>query len=122
MTSIRKRLNDWSEQNQLKRQKLSAEIAGSFLADAAAEKALPEDYGGGFSVGHRDLYELYGLGVNTKIPEVDEIFGDLDVSLLEESESLKDFARSFGYSMTLRKTGDQRFLNNNVQVDFKPAF
>ena len=49
------------------------------------------------------------------------IFNHLELSSLQQSESLQDFGRSFGYSIAVKEEQDP-VVNGTVVVYFEPLF
>eukprot|EP00435_Cladocopium_sp_Y103_P051672 s687_g16.t1 len=123
LTSVKRKLRAWSVENQARQQAANAALVGNLLAQAAAKVVMEKDQGGGFKISEEDLDRI---GIKRDELMFQRIFNHLELSSLEESESLQAFARSFGYSIAVKEERDpverDPDVNGHVVVYFTPLF
>mmetsp|Transcript_35954 Transcript_35954/g.58881 ORF Transcript_35954/g.58881 Transcript_35954/m.58881 type:complete len:223 (-) Transcript_35954:32-700(-) len=110
-----KRRATWAAEDEPRQKKFAAELLGSWYAKAALAKCATDDQGEGFSV---FWSHVHNLPLDTYSQTYTQLFSCVESSELAESESLQDFAKAFGYSVTASGAGRDRAW----EVDFKPAF
>ena len=106
----------YGAENKEQMKKLAAELLGRLFVDAAVSLKMTEDKGKGFNVEPADLNKI--LGANGREASFEYLFRMVQPSMLANSESLQDFAKTFGYSVTAKGSGGQL----NWTVSFKPTF
>ena len=114
-SNVKKRMTTWAAENEARQKKFAAELLGSWYAKAAVVRGPTDDQGEGFSV---CSYHVHNLPLDTNPQTYMQLFSCVESSALAESESLQDFAKAFGYSVTASGAG----RDCAWEVDFKPAF
>ncbi|CAL1173055.1 unnamed protein product [Cladocopium goreaui] len=103
-----------ARKNHRRKTETLAALLGSLFADAAVAKAAQET-GEGFRVSTREVADM--MGVNEHDSVYARLFRHVQVSQLEASDSLLDFASSFGYSFTVSDLAAGWF-----DIAFKPIW
>ena len=106
----------YGAENKEQMKKLAAELLGRLFVDAAVNLKMPDDKGKGFTVEPGDLNKI--LGANGREASFEYLFRIVQPPTLAESQSLQDFAQTFGYSVIAKGSGNQL----NWTVSFKPTF
>eukprot|EP00435_Cladocopium_sp_Y103_P046768 s687_g13.t1 len=109
--SLMRRVAKWQEANTSRKRKATLDFLGSLIAEVASEK-MGQAKGKAFSIRRNDL------PCNEK--ELDRLFGRVAASQVQESEALKDFERSFGYSFVSFGTGSTA-LSPWSSTEFRPV-
>lgn len=112
--SVMRKVTGWSQKNHRRKTETLAALLGSLFADAAVAKAAQET-GEGFRVSTREVADM--MGVNEHDSVYARLFRHVQVSQLEASDSLLDFASSFGYSFTVSDLAAGWF-----DIAFKPIW
>lgn len=115
----------WLDENETKKQKYTAELFGRLYAEAAVQKHAAEDEGYGFGICEQSMFP----GKEHKEKEFQQlksILGSPDCAMVEESESLKEFSRLFGYVIKIEKVmlydSSVRHYKSYQTAKFSPAF
>lgn len=87
--SVMEKVLKWQQANESRKRKASEDLFGALIAEAASKKM--KECKGGFLINRKSLPVEQNQAK-------DHVFGGVQVSQLQESEALKDFARLFGYS------------------------
>ena len=116
--SVRKRMADWNIENETKKAKLGCELLGRLFAEAAVKQKAAQEKGHGFVVSTEDLETVLGWSVKERTYL--KVFGSVSMAMLEESESLSCFGKSFGYYVKVKAAEEGKRIGYWV-VCFKPV-
>ena len=110
------------------RKQAAAVLLGNIYTQAALQKAS-EDKGQGFTVNAGDVQKLLGIEsyhnhyekFAAKKSLADQLLSGVSQSMLEESESLHRFARSYGYSISVVRNASSSYAIFFFNVKFERA-
>ena len=125
-SSMKRKMLDWQGESKKMRTSAAEELLCSGIMKAAVEKSK-QDQGKGFTLSKGDLQGALGFDEKVFNSLFNDVAGKVPCKICK-SESLQRFARSFGYSMSVKTCTGQDVKNlpwaNDVRplcVGFTPA-
>ena len=120
---VKNKMRTWRDRGRQLREQPAAELLCAVMMEAAAEKSA-QDSGTGFLVGKHEMQNA--LRIDEKA--FSNLFCDVTWRIPCESEDLKRFAQSFGYSMSVKAPGNttvqdyHTWGSSNLSMRFTPEF